>query len=304
MAEKETLSLRLLIALSVIACVVGAAALINALVNTNEQRDLRDRLADAEQRAAQRDQALHDRDARLTATRAGDAEAVRQDLEAQLQATEEHLADLDDRFRRLPVEPAPEEPETPPTDVPSRFVGQGGNVHHIVYLIERTEALAEDDRFEALRNEITKSISRLYPVQDFCVIFYGGPELLEAPAGGLVLATPVNQAAIRAFVDAVGPAGAEANLTPALDRAIRMLKASDEDRPGRIIYLLAGTTPSDADEAIELVRQHATPQSIYVNTFLYGPDNPDLDETLRQLAVDSGGRFKHVTSEMIAEMQP
>lgn len=298
MAEKKAIARPLLVALSAIGCLLGAAALVLALTSMNKQRDLRDDLDDVELRAAQRYQALHDRDTQLTAERAGETEAVRQSLPP----IEERLDELEDRFDRLPVQPA-EEPGPSPSR--GQFTGSGGNAHHIVFLVERTTALVEGGRFEVIRNELKVFISRLDDKQDFHVIFYGGPELLETPGDGLVFATPVNRRTAQAFLDAVGLAGEQANLAPALDRAIRLLAATDVSRPGRIIYIVAGTPPADASQAIELVSQHVVnDQTLFINTFLVGPDDSTLGETLKQLSSETEGRFKHITPEQIAEKLP
>ena len=59
----------------------------------------------------------------------------------------------------------------------SKFMGSGGNAHHVVYLVDRSGSMVES--FDSVKRELLLSIGRLVSVQDFHVIFFSSDEPVE-----------------------------------------------------------------------------------------------------------------------------
>lgn len=301
MTERKPPPLRLLIALSVLLCLMAGTTMVLILANNTEQDDLRDRLDAVERDMVRGLQGLHDRDARMAGRRAGDAEAVRQELAGVV----ERVDDLEDRWKRLLVKPEDASKATTKPSSRTTFYSSGSGAFNVVYIIERTLPSVSERRFECMRQELQESISHLKDYNDFHIIFFGGPTLLEGPGDDVIPATAPNRSAGIAFAGAVGPVGQEALLAPALTRAFDVLRALGPKRPNKVIYILAASPITDAEEVLELLSQNETLDDLTINsinTFVFGPKDPASQETLKEIAKQAHGRFRHVSMEDMAEL--
>ena len=181
---------------------------------------------------------------------------------------------------------------------PSGFLGLGGNVHHVVWLIDRSGSIGTN--FDILRLEMLASISRLRPVQDFHIIMFAeGPPLEKVPKR-LTPANKRHKVEAADFLDGIKTAEGSTDPVPALTRAFEVLKAADPKKGGKLIYLLTDGVFPDNEKVIRTVNEMNKTRSVLLNTFLYStqPD-PLAEKVLQQLAKENGGRYKYVSPDEV-----
>ncbi len=192
----------------------------------------------------------------------------------------------------------------------STFFGQGGNAHHIVFVIDRSGSMAFG-QFEWVRREMLRSISRLRTPQDFHVIMFAHNQVIENTRKELVSATMKNKEGVADFLTGVVAEGTTTAL-PALKRAFEVLDSAN-DLPGKLIYLLSdgdfkggsgGSRYKSGGRVLEgnaaVVRWLADKNrhgEIQINTYLFGDDAPKAVEVMKRIAKDNGGRYRYVSSE-------
>lgn len=182
----------------------------------------------------------------------------------------------------------------------SRFFGQGGNALHIVFVIDRSGSMV--DTFDYVRQEMLMSISRLRPPQDFHVILFASdegrkyeddaPAVLENPPKKLVPADFEQKEKAAEFLSTVHPGG-RTNPIPALRRAFAVLRASNV-LPGKLIYLLTDGVFSDNETVLRAIREENSGSKVLINTYLYDFRAPTAVSVMRQIADESGGRYRYV----------
>ncbi|HDZ20530.1 hypothetical protein LCGC14_1449250, partial [marine sediment metagenome] len=181
---------------------------------------------------------------------------------------------------------------------PAGFLGSGGNVHHIVWLIDRSGSIVSN--FDVLRLEMLSSISRLRPAQDFHIIMFAeGPPLEKVPKR----LTPANKrfkVVAADFLDNIDPAEGTTDPVPALTRAFAVLKAADQKKAGKLIYLLTDGVFPDNEKVLRTVNEMNKMRSVMIHTFLYSTQPDALAEkVLQKLATENGGRYKYVSPDEV-----
>ena len=176
----------------------------------------------------------------------------------------------------------------------SSFMDMAGNAHNIVYLIDRSGSML--DSFNAVRDEIVRSIAMLKPVQNFDVVLFAEGEPLEKTPRGLVAATDGNKRRLAAFLE---PIRAEKSTNPikAISRAFAVLSQARRDKPGRIIYLLTDGNFPDNNAVIRLIRKLNARKQVKINTFLYGRAAPNMVAVMQKIAGENGGRFRLISED-------
>ena len=182
----------------------------------------------------------------------------------------------------------------------SSFFGQGGNAHHIVFVIDRSGSML--DTFDYVRQEMLMSISRLRPPQDFHVILFASdkqldkridaPAVLENPPKKLVPAEYEQKEKVAEFLTTVVPEG-HTNPIPALRRAFAVLKQANA-RPGKLIYLLTDGEFPDNEAVLRAIREANPGSKVFINTYLYDFRAPTAVSVMKQIADESGGLYRYV----------
>ncbi len=179
----------------------------------------------------------------------------------------------------------------------SDFFGSWGNAHHIVYVVDHSGSMA--DVFDMVRRELVLSVGNLIDRQDFHVIFFadGPPE--EMPTARLVLADDQNKERAALFADRVLAASVKRGTNPvqALKRAYAVLSSADRKRPGKLIYFLTDGDFVDNDAVLELIPNLNKQHNVLINTYLYGHRPPEAEKLMKQIAAETGGKYKYITRQ-------
>ncbi len=182
----------------------------------------------------------------------------------------------------------------------SEFFGDGGNAHHIVYVVDCSgsmySSLGTPDSPGPVRLEMLRSISELRPAQDFHVIFFAAGTPRECSTRRLVPATDAFKLAAARFMRTIRP-DVSTDPMPAMRRAFDVLSRADRRRSGKLIYLLTdGEDFPDRNEIMTTLAALNADGSVHINTILYDhrPGTVGGASLLRQIAQTHGGWFKHV----------
>ena len=205
----------------------------------------------------------------------------------------------------------------------SSFLGSGGNAYKIVYVCDASGSMI--DTFDYVRAELKKSITALQSTQSFHVVFFplytpkpdklpqrnqpdqsgkqplrnkpgrAGKQLLQNKPGKLVHATPHNkQEAIR-FLDTLDlVVGQHSDPVPALRAAFNV-----PGGPPDLIYFM---TDGQFDRSVvNRIRQWNKSGRVKVNTIAFLWRDPASERLLKQIAKESGGRYKFVSADELGE---
>ncbi|OQB80830.1 MAG: DNA-directed RNA polymerase subunit P [Planctomycetes bacterium ADurb.Bin126] len=179
----------------------------------------------------------------------------------------------------------------------SSFFGSGGgNVHHIVYVIDRSGSMI--DTFQFVRAEMLISISRLRPMQDFHVILFAEGHPKEMEHRRLVPAIDRYKESAAMFLEPIRAEG-RTDPVPALERAFDVLAQADPRRPGKLVYLLTdGVFPDNAKVVACTSKRNGTGKDhVFINTYLYGNKPPEAEKVMIDIAKQSGGKYKYVSAD-------
>lgn len=179
----------------------------------------------------------------------------------------------------------------------SAFFGSGGgNVHHVVYVIDRSGSMI--DTFQNIRSEMLISISRLRPMQDFHVILFAEGHPKEMEHRRLVPAVDNYKESAARFLDPIRAEG-RTDPVPALERAFDVLAQADPRKPGKLVYLLTdGVFPDNARVLSALAKRKGTGKDhVFINTYLYGNKPPEAEKVMIDIANQTGGKYKYVSAD-------
>jgi len=175
------------------------------------------------------------------------------------------------------------------------FGVRGGNVYHVVYVIDRSGSMV--DTFEQVRQELAISIGELQEIQDFHVILFAEGPPIEYGPKRLVPAAARHKEGVATFLEGVR-AETDAKIggtdpTLALMRAFGVLQGAGKG--GKLIYLLTDGEFNNNEMVLAAIRQWNASKSIHINTFLYGRRPPEAERVMKQIADENGGRYKYVS---------
>jgi hypothetical protein len=182
----------------------------------------------------------------------------------------------------------------------SGFMGIGGNAHHVVFCIDASGSMSMASKsggseFDDVRAQMLTSISRLSTVQDFDIVMFQVGPVIEMPAHRLQPVTPESRAAAARWLDQIVPHAAGSDPVPALNRCFDLLANADKTRKGKQIFLLTDGAFPNNDEVVRCVRNRNKAHDVHVFTYLYGEqDDESAIKMMREIAVESGGRYKNV----------
>ncbi len=177
----------------------------------------------------------------------------------------------------------------------SSFLGTGGgNVHHVVYVIDRSGSMM--DTFEMVKRELAASIGQLKTTQDFHVILFSDGPAIEINTKRLVTATQKAKLTAVTFLRDKR-ALRQTDPVPALQRAFAVLKMANRKYPGKLIYLLTDGVFPDNKAALQEIRKLNRQKEIHINTLLYGNRPPVAEKVMRMIAKENGGEYKYVSGD-------
>jgi len=178
----------------------------------------------------------------------------------------------------------------------SNFYGLGGdNIHHVVYVVDRSGSMQET--FDFVRDELLRDISEMSPTHEFHVIFFSGgqdDDLVENKPRRLVKATDRNKAEVAEFVKNIFVAGHTTNPIPALKRAFAVLSSADRKPKGKVIYLLTDGEFADNQAVLDELRKLNAGKSVMIHTILHEHQDPVAAKILQTIAKEHSGKFKFV----------
>ena len=176
----------------------------------------------------------------------------------------------------------------------SAFIGEGGYAHHIVYVIDRSGSMS--DTFEAVRNEMITSISRLQDIQDFHVIMFADGPPIENPPRKLVSGNRENKDAVLKFLNDVVAQG-KTDPVPALNRAFDVMERANT-RPGKLVYLLTDGDFPDNEKVLSALRARNRSKDVHINTYLYAAKPlSQAEKVMTQIASENGGKYKFQSTD-------
>ena len=173
------------------------------------------------------------------------------------------------------------------------FMGATGNATRIVFLCDASGTMVVS--FPMLRQELSRTLEKLQPIQFFNVIFFHGntdgssaAESIGVFPNSLVAATADNKSKAYDWIKSYGPAGST-DPFPAIEKAFAM-------KPELLFVLTDGFDNVSSYQAVRGAFKKANSGGqVKVNTILLQTTaDPDLEDILKKIAEDNGGRYRTV----------
>ena len=187
--------------------------------------------------------------------------------------------------------PAPPRPSAIPSAETGLFgIADRGN--RLLYVIDRSASMGDDNAMRAAKDELWASIQRLEPSQQFQVLFYNTATTpLRPPAGaatreGLFFGKEDDRRLARRQWNAVSPAGGTRHLEPLVEAL--------SYQPDVIFFLTDGEEPGlSPRERQQLKRRNGGRCRIHCIQFGRGQPLGTAYGFLAKLAADNGGRYAY-----------
>ena len=180
----------------------------------------------------------------------------------------------------------------------SAFFGtkSGGNMRHIVYVIDRSGSMV--GYFPDVIGELCRSLARLNgDKQDYHVILFAEGKPLEKNPPRLTSATRKNVTETAKWLEADITCGGDTKAIPALERAFAVLKGR---KGGSLIYLLTDgdfKDPGGNLAVLGYINNQNKDRKVHINTFLYGTRPKLAVEVMEKIADQNGGRYQYVEDQ-------
>ncbi|MCY2952852.1 MAG: hypothetical protein NTU53_12890 [Planctomycetota bacterium] len=183
----------------------------------------------------------------------------------------------------------------------SRFLGTGGNARKIVFVCDASGSMLSV--FDDLKLRLRESVEKLRPIQSFNVMFFQETTVAAVDRNGLMMATPDNKRKAFEFMDKMF-VRSSTNPIPALEMAF-------QQKPELIYLLTDGDFEGPGNEVVVKYCQEKTKDGkTKINTIAFIPKDTqgiaqerEFVKALETIAKGSGGVFKHVNEEQMAERQ-
>ena len=175
---------------------------------------------------------------------------------------------------------------------PVSFCGIQAKADNVVYVIDRSGSML--DKFDAIRHDLLESINRLKAGQHFGVVFFAADSPMEMAPKRLLHATDENKAKAAGFLEGVRPQG-QTDPIPALQRAFYVLNKANGN--GKVMLLLTDGVFPDNEKVLQTIRKLNVKKSIIIYTILYGDQDPEAVEVMKQIARENGGTYKFISVE-------
>jgi hypothetical protein len=150
--------------------------------------------------------------------------------------------------------------------------------------------------FDAVREQMLRSIGHLAPVQDFHIVMFQEGPVIEMPSRHLLPVTPENRMVAKHWLDAVIPHGAGSDPIPAMNRCFDVLANGDTARKGKQIFLLTDGAFPNNDAVLRCIRERNKSKDVHVYTLLCGEQGDESTvKLMRDIATETGGKYKNIT---------
>lgn len=169
-----------------------------------------------------------------------------------------------------------------PSTYATEFFGIGGSGQSFVYVVDCSNSMREEGKFERARYELIRSIEHLTPEQSYFVIFYNdGAYPMDADEPVPVTADQVER--MRRWVGYIEPGGGT-NPLPALLMALRL-------KPDAIFFLSDGLFDPGAIQAVRRANRSRSGR-IPIHTISFV--NYESQGLMKTIARHAGGEFRFV----------
>lgn len=164
----------------------------------------------------------------------------------------------------------------------SEFMGIRSTGEHVVYVIDRSGSMGNDDRFAHACLELKRSIERLPASGSFSVIFFSaGPYAL--PPGALVKATKRSKEEAAKWIESIIPMG-NTDPTLALQQALAM-------KP-QAIYLMTDGAFDEPPSVLGVIDRFNADRSVSINTVAFYDRSSEF--VLQKIAKENNGDYRFV----------
>jgi hypothetical protein len=168
--------------------------------------------------------------------------------------------------------------------------GVTGNAFKIAYVCDSSGSMLS--KMPQLKDELTKAVGALEPVQAFNVIFFADPDVKpQTLADHLLMANPPNKVKYSAFIQRVNASGSTDPL-PGLELAFA--------QHPQLIYLLTDGDFPDNDKVLKRVRELDKDKKVRLNTIVFtSPKDADkgIVQLMQTLAEEFGGQYRVVAPD-------
>lgn len=174
--------------------------------------------------------------------------------------------------------PRPQEP----------FRAAGSTAMRVIFLCDASGSMIPN--FFNLQDELAEAVNKLRPYQSFNVIFFTGSNIISLGPHPVPASTSNKHSAL-ALTKRIRAEGLT-NPIPAIDAAFAQ-------RPDMICVITDGFDNADSPApVIDAFRRSNRFTKATINTVLVrGSSDPQLEETLRQIAQENGGGFKAIQNK-------
>jgi hypothetical protein len=174
-----------------------------------------------------------------------------------------------------------------------KVFGNGGNARTIAFCCDSSGSMI--DKFSSLKQELSKAIEGLRPVQQFSVVFFADEKAHVFEKGALVNATPENKRKAAKWLDDLTTSGTS-NPIPGLEIAFK-------GHPDLMYILTDGDFPNNS-EVLSKVAQLNNGKKTRINTiaFVTSADDETSEsfvKFLNTLADQNGGKYKRVSQDQL-----
>ena len=163
--------------------------------------------------------------------------------------------------------------------------GNSGNAKKIAFVCDASGSMLQ--KFDALKRELSKTVSQLRPSQSFSVIFFQ-EQSCKALDQNLLIAKPDTKRQADQFLGTIVPR-ADTNPLPALELAFKQ-------KPD-LIYLLTDGDFPDNNAVLKLIQQLDKDGKVKINTIAFVNEkdkDTDFMAILQKIAKDTGGVYRFV----------
>ncbi len=181
----------------------------------------------------------------------------------------------------------------PAASEPATMYGTGSiRTKKILYIVDGSGSMV--DNFEAMRDEVLRAVGNLPPTQRFGVILitYGDALVVAGEKESLVPATPENKKALKRAINA-DRSGAGADMLLAYEKAFKTAFAMKPE----IIYFV--TDQYIEPNVLGTIADLNADKKVKLSTVAYLNRDPALQEELRTMARDNGGKYKFVSEKAL-----
>jgi uncharacterized membrane protein YgcG len=180
--------------------------------------------------------------------------------------------------------------EHSPKDAPAVFADPG-DATRIVYVCDASGSML--NKMANLKDQLQMAVAALGPNQSFNIVFFQDEKCVALTSEELIAAGPDAKRSAYKFLDDVTTSGPT--------DPIPGLKLAFKQHP-QLIYLLTDGDFPDNKAVKDTIRKLNAGHKATVNTIAfvtYQDTDTDFIELLREIAKESGGRFKHVVENKL-----